>query len=406
LGLAILIACVGLSPEFSAAGVRNLRLEDFVLPALLLSWLGHALKDRTPFQPAVVTGPIILYFSVMVVSTIVGLTTSASPAVSGLLVLGKLVEYYLIYLLILNNVRSPEELRALVLFAICVAIAGAVLLSGGFVGSGAARFNGPAGETANIYGGYLILHVALAVGLYLQAPGPGLRLVCAAASVILGLVLLFTYSRTSFTAIGLAFLVFGVLKDRRLLVILLVAAIVFPFIAPATVWDRVLSIGGVAVGPTPGSWGSRLYAWTVVGGRTMAESPLFGLGVGAVPMGEVDNEYVLAFAQTGILGVGFFAWVLIRLLRRANSLFNDLPPQTFERGLAAGYAMALVAMIVHGVGATSFTTIRTMESFVVISGFWGALNARRAEWAAVPTVSPGGGTVLVASSPVLRPQDR
>ena len=39
LGLAILIACVGLSPELSIGGIQNLRLEDFVMPALIISWI-------------------------------------------------------------------------------------------------------------------------------------------------------------------------------------------------------------------------------------------------------------------------------------------------------------------------------------------------------------------------------
>src|SRR6185436_10641900 len=39
LGLAILIACVGLSPELTIGPIQNLRLEDFVVPALILSWV-------------------------------------------------------------------------------------------------------------------------------------------------------------------------------------------------------------------------------------------------------------------------------------------------------------------------------------------------------------------------------
>ena len=33
LGLAILIACVGLSPELTIGSIQNVRLEDFVVPA-------------------------------------------------------------------------------------------------------------------------------------------------------------------------------------------------------------------------------------------------------------------------------------------------------------------------------------------------------------------------------------
>ena len=42
LGLSILIACIGLSPEFTFGGVRNLRMEDFLLPGLVFGWLLRA----------------------------------------------------------------------------------------------------------------------------------------------------------------------------------------------------------------------------------------------------------------------------------------------------------------------------------------------------------------------------
>src|SRR5690348_6576125 len=36
IGLAILIAGIGLSPEFTVGGLKNLRMEDFLMPGLLL----------------------------------------------------------------------------------------------------------------------------------------------------------------------------------------------------------------------------------------------------------------------------------------------------------------------------------------------------------------------------------
>src|SRR6185295_8474363 len=110
------------------------------------------------------------------------------------------------------------------------------------------------------------------------------------------------------------------------------------------------------------------------------------------------------FIDTGILGLGLFLWVLVKLGIRATSLVNQLPDHTFERGYASGYWIAFVAMMVHAVGATSYTSIRTMECFVVITGLFGALYTRSQEWGVTRTSTPGGGTILVESSPVLEPQ--
>src|SRR5215468_5528131 len=61
LGLAILIACVGLSPELSIGGLQNLRLEDFVVPALLISWITRMMQQRIPLAPTLVAPALPIY---------------------------------------------------------------------------------------------------------------------------------------------------------------------------------------------------------------------------------------------------------------------------------------------------------------------------------------------------------
>jgi hypothetical protein len=107
--------------------------------------------------------------------------------------MGKFVEFFLIYVLMVNNITRREEFRALAVFAILVSVASALATSNGFASEEpGGRLNGPLGETANMYGGYLILNIGVALGLFLQArSGPG-RFGSAAAVVLLLIVLLTT----------------------------------------------------------------------------------------------------------------------------------------------------------------------------------------------------------------------
>src|SRR5204862_167050 len=165
-------------------------------------------------------------------------------------------------------VMRREEFRALAAFAILVAIASAMMVSSAFADErGPGRLNGPLGETANMYGGYLILNIGVALGLFLQARSGPARFGSAAAVVLLGLPLLYTYSRTSFVAIMVAALLFGILKDRRLLAVAVIVALLTPLIAPDTIWLRISSISGVATGQEPSSWISRTWAWQQAGHR-------------------------------------------------------------------------------------------------------------------------------------------
>src|SRR5262245_29601875 len=72
LGLAILIACVGLSPELSIGGLQNLRLEDFVVPALIISWATRMMQQRIPLAPLLVAPALPIYAGAIVLSTMAG----------------------------------------------------------------------------------------------------------------------------------------------------------------------------------------------------------------------------------------------------------------------------------------------------------------------------------------------
>lgn len=403
LGLAILIACIGLSPEFTIGGVRNLRVEDFLLPGLLLGWLLRAGRERTPFAPARIWGPILASLALMILSTIAGSTGRVGQAMT-FLILGKYAEYLVLYLLVINTVRTESELRALSIFAILVALASSSLSIGGSFMSAAStlegRVRGPEGETSNIYGGYLGLHLLLALGLFLHSRTPGTRLAGGAAVVLLGISLLFTYSRTTYVAVGGAMLLFGALKHRRLLIILFILAVLVPILAPGSVMERIETVGGVTSGATP-SWSARLYAWEWAMNRMSPVDRFFGQGIGSVRFGEVDSEYVRIFSDLGIVGIVLFSWLLFRLAKLANTTYDALEEYTFQRGYVAGYLMGLAAMIIHSVAATTFSAIRTEESFMILTGFMTVIANLQEN--AVPG-TPDRAVVLLRDASILEPQ--
>jgi len=403
LGIAILIACIGLSPEFTIGGVRNLRVEDFLLPGMLLGWLLRAGRDRIPFAQARIWGPILATAVLMILSTIAGSTGRVGQAMT-ILILGKYAEYLIMYLLVINTVRKESELRALAIFAILVALASSFLSIGGSFAAAAdtleGRVRGPEGETSNIYGGYLGLHLALAVGLFLHSRTPAARLAGGVAIVLLGISILFTYSRTSYVAVGGAMLLFGALKHRRLLIILFILAVIIPVLAPGSVMQRIETVGGVTSGTTP-SWSARLYAWDWAMNRMSPVDSFFGKGIGSVRFGEVDSEYVRIFSDLGILGIALFAWLLFRLAKMANTTYDALEEFTFRRGYVAGYLMGLATMMIHSVAATTFSAIRTEEAFMILTGFMTVI-ANLQENSAPGT--PEGAVVLLRDASILEPQ--
>jgi hypothetical protein len=390
LGLGILIACVGLSPELTFGGVRHLRLEDFVVPALLMAWLLRSGQRREPLAPAGIGGPALTYLAALTISAIAGIATGTTTLAGSFELMGKFVEYFAIFLLILNNVRTEQEFKALVLFSVLVAVASALLSSGAALTSPsmASKVQGPLGETANIYGGYLILNLAIAMGLFLHAPTPSARIASSVAIVLLGIPLLHTYSRTSSVSLAAALFIFGILKERRVMLLLLILAALVPLIAPESVLSHLGTVLGIATGANPPSWAARVEAWEGAVPRVLGGSPLIGFGPGSVRRGDIDCEYVRALVDTGVLGLAAFSWILGRIARVAFVRYGEISGPGFHKGFAAGFLIAFFALCIHGVAATSFTAIRTAEMFMVLTGFFFCQASRLKEWAAPPAIVP------------------
>src|SRR6185295_10880000 len=129
LGLAILIACVGLSPELTVAGIQNIRLEDFVVPALIISWITRLMQQRVPLAPILVAPALPLYAGAILVSTMFGVISGTTTLSTAVLYMGKFIEFFLIYLLLVNNITRREEFRALACFTILVALVSALMVS-------------------------------------------------------------------------------------------------------------------------------------------------------------------------------------------------------------------------------------------------------------------------------------
>ncbi len=400
LSLSILIACVGLSPEFSLGGVNNLRIEDFIVVALTAAWFTRAVWRREPLVRVPVAKPMLAYFAVMVLSTIWGIAAGTTSPLSALLFIGKNVEYGLILLIVVNNVKTEREFRALVFMAGLAAVSSALmgLQPDDEVGAAVQRLQGPLGETPNIFGGYLILNLSILLGLFLHAERASGRVVTIMALGVVAVALLFTYSRGSYVAMLAGLTAVALLKERRLLVVGAVGVVIFILLAPASVWQRASTIAPLL---TEGgeSWSGRTEAWDLVLTKVLGESPLLGFGMGSADLGYIDSEYFLVLYQTGVAGMVVFLWLILRIGWEAKKAYEALEPRGFSKGYAAGYLMAYAAFLTHAVAATSFSAIRTMECFMILTGLLLCMAARRREWAL-----PGGGEpeeVRIERVPVL-----
>ena len=112
LGLGLLVVCFGLSPEFEIAGISNFRIEDLFIPIVLLAWATRLSMRRESLEPTDLKVPILCLIGLGAISTLLNFAWWDLPLLHSILFFGKTVAYYLIFLVVLNVVKTREQVVA------------------------------------------------------------------------------------------------------------------------------------------------------------------------------------------------------------------------------------------------------------------------------------------------------
>ncbi|MEW6755058.1 MAG: O-antigen ligase family protein [Candidatus Latescibacterota bacterium] len=389
-GLYLVVLSMLLSPEIGLGGLGGssattasrgltIRTEDLALVVLGFAWLAHmavhkelGLVRRTPLNRRIGS-----YIAACLFATTMGSITGHVDGVTGLFYVLKYVEYFVIYFMVANYLRTRAQVHRLVLALLLTGLivslmAMAQMPSGERV---SAPFEGERGEP-NTLGGYLLFVACLAGGLLLQQHGRAVRWALGGFIVLLLIPFLATLSRGSYVALPFAYLTLAILHRRRrasMLALLVLFLAVGAVVLPDAVRQRVaytvsqerhagqVRVGGVALDT---STSARLQSWAQAG-QAALHSPLWGYGV--TGYGFLDAQYPRILVETGILGLVFFAALVRGILRESLAVFRGASDPLF-RGLAMGTIAGTVGLLVHAVGANTFIIVRIMEPFWLTVG--------------------------------------
>jgi hypothetical protein len=171
----------------------------------------------------------------------------------------------------------------------------------------------------------------------------------------------------------------GFTKQRKLFLVAVLGLGVVFFVAPPVRENVAHTITQIqnAEHDDPGSNSltARYRAWTYRWHGWFLKQPLVGCGVGSVAL-SVDNEYLLRACEVGVVGFSVFLWWLasIGLEVRRLQRFSGLSQQ-----ISSGLGAAFVGLLIQGMAAASFTSIRTMEPFWFLMGLAAAAETLRRE---------------------------
>lgn len=369
LGVCLLPLAVLLSPEFGAGLVR-VRLEDVLLPLVLLGWLAHAAANRQKWASTPLNALILVLLLSGFVSTSLGIFRGTIPQPPlGFFFLFKRIQYLLLFFLAVQAARDLTWARwlvgaLLVGFAVTAAVGLYQRLAFGpeFIVSGVRP-----GERAT-FAAVLVLLISVSLGMAVALRVWWHRLALLAVGLVAAVPLLYTYSRGAYVGMLAALAFLGLRRSRALLVSTVLVVLFASAVLPEEVHERASTIAVVFGAPerTTQSWAARLGAWHMVVSQIVTQ-PLVGYGMGALPLGWIDNELVKELYYGGVLGLVLYVLVLVGVWRVAKRVAYE-GQETWVRAFAWGFLGGFVGAMVQSVTATNLTAIRSAGLFWLVAG--------------------------------------
>lgn len=259
------------------------------------------------------------------------------------------------------------------------------------------RSGGPLGYGANQTAAYLAQFAMFFWGFAQFLKRKKLKLISYAIVGLTVWATMFTFSRAAYLAVLVGVFVLGLLKDRKLIVILGVFLLTWQTIVPVPVRERVTMTKN-ANGQLETSAEQRVELWHGAE-QSFMRSPIVGNGYATYQMKEhlddlrdTHNWYVKVLVETGIVGFMIILVLLQQLLAVSFRLFRKATDPMY-RGLGLGLFLALCSSIVANMFGDRWTYIEITAPIFVLTAAairaleFTSLEATSQETASVPAPS-------------------
>jgi O-antigen ligase len=371
----IVVGNISTAVDQSGRGL-GIRPDDILLILIMIGWFARLVLRRElisiPRTP--LNRPILLLILSIVFSTIIGCFWNGLPLSTGLFYGGKRIQYFVLFLMVITNIRTLKAIKTSVILLLIASGGVAVWGIIEHIIQPEARIAGAFQRSqAPILGGFFIVIIFMALAFFMAKKELLYRVFLLGLMFISLYAVTFTRSRASYVALYIGLIIFA-LFFRKYVLIAIPVLLVFltPYIFPTEVVSAINQIGGVlpqeyrSEGVSAPSWNARVDAWKVAI-PLILKSPAWGYGPGSYSLAWFDNTYIMDAISFGLIGLGLFLWSLIRMAQTAWNLYKQ-KEEIFLSVLAMGYIGGLIGLIIHGVAVTTFWNIRIMVPFWFLTG--------------------------------------
>jgi O-antigen ligase len=206
------------------------------------------------------------------------------------------------------------------------------------------RGGGPLGYGSNQTAAFLAQFAMFFWGFVQFMKRIKVKLLCYGLIATTLLATMYTFSRGSYLAVLFSVLVLGVLKDRKLLIVLGIFLITWKVVLPKAVQERITMTQN-SNGQLEASAQERVNLWTAAQ-DSIIRSPIVGTGFATFQYAEhVDklkdthNWYVKVMVETGIIGMIFALMLFQQMFSLGYRLFRRAEDPLYK-GLGLGLVLA------------------------------------------------------------------
>ncbi len=310
--------------------------------------------------------PIILLFIACIISVYISSDRQIALGVFKAWFIVPLILFFLILQLIKTKKQILMIIWSLLLSASVLSIYGIIEKIFGFGLPTSGRVN-----SVFIPANYLSLYIGpiicLAIGMLVLKYDKKIKTSCVSYLIpllllvicIIALFLTRSYGGWFGVGAGLGFIFFFLKFKRKWIYLILVGVIALTFIALDFQTPKFRC--AVGLDESCGSFYSRIGIWKV-SWQMIKEHPISGIGLAFEPVyrqyiklssfklapplaSQPHNLYLAFWAETGILGLIAFLWILVFFFK---SLIFKKHPSFFTRSLSVGLSSAMVCVLVHG----------------------------------------------------------
>ena len=355
-----------------ALGGFNVSLTTLALAGLYGAWLIDRLmyRHRSARPPAGLLLAVAPYVAVVAMSVVVA--RDVGLYARGLVLIGQM---FLLYVYLVATVKTREDVRFVIGWLLCGLVCEGVIIALSAAGLGfetaglqvrtetfeeefgvAARFSGTVGSPI-LAAGYFEMLLAPALAVVGTNLGRSYKSLAVIGLTLGAIALVGTFSRGGWLAASLSLTIVYFLLWRRRKLSPAVPVVLFIFLsAVALVFHE--NISHRLTGDDNGSARSRvplmMMAWNIISDRPAlgvgANNYTQALGPRTPEFGNewlftVHNQYLLVWAETGVVGLAAYLWFLLVTIRRGWQGWKHADPTIAP--LALGFTAALMGQMIH-----------------------------------------------------------